>query len=104
MPKAALNQMLRRHASHGFVIHMHEGQRGFRNDPQHVHRGNAGRAYFLGDTAVLDARDDAVATPMAEPARHGFLQAPRFVVESPGIMLANVACDPAQDVATGRQR
>lgn len=52
-----------------------------------------------GDGVILDAGDDAVAIPMAEPGGRLIAAIVLGKIERPGAMLANVGDDAAQEAA-----
>ena len=72
--------------------------------PQHVHRRDSGGGDRLADFFILNACDNAVAVPVSQPDRDGFLQAVGFEEGGPVGVLPDVAGDAAQDFPARRQR
>jgi len=101
--KAAFEEVFGGHACDRGVIHMHEGKL-VGDDAKDVHHGHTGLANGLNHGLVLKAGDDAMALPAAKPAGWRVFEAAGFVVEGPGLVLANVAGQAAEDVASGGER
>src|SRR6185437_1970217 len=98
IPKTALIQMFRTEPANSRAIDVYERKARVLDHSQHIHRGDADSRQRLGNGRILNARDDAIAAPVLQPARHTLLKAARLVINRPRPLLADVTGDAAQNV------
>ena len=100
MPETAFAQVLGSEARDFSVVHVNEGDAGFRHEPEHIDYGQTGLFDEVGDLVVLDTGDDAVASPSGQPAGTGFLQAAGLMEQGPGAALPHISPDTPQDITS----
>ena len=98
--EAAVEEVFGGQVGHSAVVRFKIGERRNQAGGAHVHNGHVELAQGRGNGVVLDAGDDAVAIPIAEPARW-FVAAAMFgEVKGPGLVFANVGNNAVEETAS----
>lgn len=90
--EASFEQMRRREAHHLVIVRLDQGQANVEEQTAHVHGRQAASADGAHELAVLDARDDAVAVEVGQPAGR-VAQAAVVEVDRPGAVQTNILGD-----------